>query len=1013
MFRLSKIKFFISLFISLLVLFPAFSVSDGMEEVDTQYFDDFVHKNWTTSDGLPGMTITTLIQDKKGYIWAGTYDGLVRFDGVEFTVYCRTTDEKYDFASARSLIQDSSENIWVGHNDEGVTRIAPDGTLTKFTDNDGITNNKVNALCEDKEGNVWVGTSAGFCYITPEDKIEVPNWLTDDELQKILVKQMFCDNQGRIWITTESPDCYFYENGVVEKFNGITKLENFVIYSVTQDNNGDMWFVGEPNFIIRMHNGEETLFKMNPEGFNCLTVNSIMQDSSGNYWIGSDSGVMVLHDGKRSYYNIQSGLPDNGITRILEDSEGNIWIGLNRGGLQKLSKGKFRTVRMETSVNSICEDTVRNVTWLGCDDGLHCYSDGKFIENEITQVCKGLRIRYAEMTHDGELLISSYSNIPQIRVTPDGKVTIWTVDDGIVSIKCRLAIKISNGDYYVGTPQGLSIIHHEDGHISTLNRDDGFTNHYIMWLYEDEKGQVWAGTNGGGVFLLKDEKIIKHYSTDEGLAGNIIFKILKQGGGIWIATGTGLSRYIEETDSFVNFNSHNGMGTDSVFQMICDDTGLVWMTSNKGVFSVPFAEMEEVVNGTRKKVSARYYGASDGLITSGVTSTSLSARDSQRRVWFTLTDGFAVFDPTKGGMNKFAPRIEIQDYTVDTVTKDYHGETIVLAPSVKRLSIKYTGMSFISSDSMRFRYKLAGFDGSYSDWTSARNVSYTNLKPGTYHFSIISQNSDGIQGEPCTPVTIIKKPYLWQRIWFWLAIVLIAAILVYLKLRSMRQYQIVLEKKVDERTKELKVANAKVESLLLNILPAPVAAELTENPNRVIAKKYANATVLFTDIVGFTKMSGNMNAEEVVTMLNLMVSKFDERAKREGIEKIKTIGDAYMAATGLTEEADNDGAEKMIRFAQGLLEDVRAFNEASKAQVMIRVGINTGNLVAGVIGKSKFIYDIWGDTVNVASRMESTGEPMRIHVSEATFTQVKSAFSFGECVEVEVKGKGRMKSYFL
>ena len=203
------------------------------------------------------------------------------------------------------------------------------------------------------------------------------------------------------------------------------------------------------------------------------------------------------------------------------------------------------------------------------------------------------------------------------------------------------------------------------------------------------------------------------------------------------------------------------------------------------------------------------------------------------------------------------------------------------------------------------------------------------------------------------------------------------------------------------------------ENLLLNILPKEIAEELTAHPDSIIAKQYPNVTVLFTDIVGFTKISGEMSAKEVVTMLNKMFSMFDERAKREGIEKIKTIGDAYMAATGLTQEGNNDGAAKMIRFARGLLEDVRTFNESSNAKLLIRLGINSGPLVAGVIGKTKFIYDIWGDTVNVASRMESTGLPMKIHVTENIKAQTSSLFQYSEHTEIDVKGKGMMKTYFL
>ena len=233
------------------------------------------------------------------------------------------------------------------------------------------------------------------------------------------------------------------------------------------------------------------------------------------------------------------------------------------------------------------------------------------------------------------------------------------------------------------------------------------------------------------------------------------------------------------------------------------------------------------------------------------------------------------------------------------------------------------------------------------------------------------------------------------------------------KLIRVEEENIKLESTVKERTRELEDEKNRSESLLLNILPNEIAKELTAHPNRTIAKEYPNVTVLFTDIVGFTKISGAMSAEEVVTMLNKLFSMFDERAYREGIEKIKTIGDAYMAAAGLTLEDENKGAEKMVRFAQGLLEDVKVFNETFPVKLQIRLGINSGPLVAGVIGKTKFIYDIWGDTVNVASRMESTGSPMRIHVTEETRAQTANLFPYDENIEINVKGKGLMKTYYL
>ena len=223
-----------------------------------------------------------------------------------------------------------------------------------------------------------------------------------------------------------------------------------------------------------------------------------------------------------------------------------------------------------------------------------------------------------------------------------------------------------------------------------------------------------------------------------------------------------------------------------------------------------------------------------------------------------------------------------------------------------------------------------------------------------------------------------------------------------------------LEDTVEERTKELQEEKNRSEELLLNILPKEVAKRLAMDKNTKIADKIENASVLFADIVGFTKITSTLDAGTVVGALNSLYSRIDERAKREGIEKIKTIGDSYMAAAGLFgKEPAEKNALLLIRFAKGMLKDIEDFNAASNVKLFMRIGINSGNLIAGVIGKTKFVYDIWGDTVNVASRMESSGVPSRIHVSESTMALTKRFIAYTEPVVMEIKGKGIMKTYFL
>ena len=786
-----------------------------------------------------------------------------------------------------------------------------------------------------------------------------------------------------------------------------------------------MWFGADPHYAVRIKDGTETIYDVSHKEIDATALDKITEDRHGRIWFSTDAGLTILHDDVFTYYDSYSGSPDNGFGKVLEDREGNFWIPYNRGGLEKLSQGKFRTIPMETSVNSICEDTEKKIIWLGTDKGIFAYKDNHFIENELTEILSGSRVRNVEITKDGELLVSSYSDrAPQVLMTKEGKISIWNEENGFKSAKCRVSIKTEKGDYFAGTTKGLFIMNHNEKELKSLNKENGFENEYIMWLFEDEKNQVWVGTNGGGIYILADDRIARHYGTEDGLSGNVVFKISEINGKIWITTGTGLSLYDEKTDSFFNFNSKNGLALDNIFQILVDSKNSAWMTTNKGIYSASYSEMLDVFLGKKDRVNVKFYGNSDGLITSGVNSVSCGMIDSTSNVYFPLVDGFALYNPEKSGKNEKAPEIEIQEYIIDNEKYDYYGQPIIIPAGAKRLSVKFTGLTFLSSESISFKTMLEGFDTEYSDWNRARQVSYTNLKHGKYELWIRSQNGDGVESEITSPVQIEKKPFIWEIWWFQaicgISLVLIITLAILNKIRKMRAYQEELEERVEERTQELKIANRnlrtaneKAESLLLNILPSAIATELTENPGSTIAKKYPNVSVIFTDIVSFTKMSGGLKAETIVKMLNLVVTLFDERAQREGIEKIKTIGDAYMAAVGLSETSDKNDTIKMVRYAQGVLEDVKQFNKKHGTNIQIRVGINTGDVVAGVIGKSKFIYDLWGDTVNVASRMESSGQAMKIHVSQETYEQTKDIFKYGEAVEVAVKGKGEMKTYFL
>lgn len=210
----------------------------------------------------------------------------------------------------------------------------------------------------------------------------------------------------------------------------------------------------------------------------------------------------------------------------------------------------------------------------------------------------------------------------------------------------------------------------------------------------------------------------------------------------------------------------------------------------------------------------------------------------------------------------------------------------------------------------------------------------------------------------------------------------------------------------------LDVERHRSESLLLNVLPRRIAERLKNEPDTTIADRFQSATVLFSDIVGFTELSARLAPDEIVRRLDEVFSRFDGIADELELEKIKTIGDAYMVAGGVPARRTDHAAavcEMALRMRDSLAELASRMDEP----IDVRIGVHTGPVVAGVIGKKKFIYDVWGDTVNTASRMESHGLPGAIQVSEATYEATKDLFEFEARGTIAVKGKGEMTTYFL
>ncbi|NJO89605.1 MAG: hypothetical protein HC831_12135 [Chloroflexia bacterium] len=336
------------------------------------------------------------------------------------------------------------------------------------------------------------------------------------------------------------------------------------------------------------------------------------------------------------------------------------------------------------------------------------------------------------------------------------------------------------------------------------------------------------------------------------------------------------------------------------------------------------------------------------------------------------------------------------------------------------LKIKLSAPFRLDPDGTQYRYKVEGLPNyeKWSDWTTNSVIELSYIPAGKYTLVVGARNILGQMSNELKFSFTILKPF-WQTETFYYCagggMLLFILLIVFLSRLRLKRKNRILEQKVRERTIQLQEEKDKTEELLLNILPRETAEELKQN-NKVIPRNYDLATVLFTDFKGFTMIAEKLTPEELVHEIDYCFREFDKIVSKYRIEKIKTIGDAYMCAAGLPKE-DKKNAEEAVKAALEIRDFMETHKEdcrkANRPFFEIRIGLHTGKVVAGVVGIKKYAYDIWGDTVNLAARMESSGEPGKVNISGDTYELIKKNFVCTHRGKIEAKNKGQVDMYFV
>ena len=495
----------------------------------------------------------------------------------------------------------------------------------------------------------------------------------------------------------------------------------------------------------------------------------------------------------------------------------------------------------------------------------------------------------------------------------------------------------------------------------------------------------------------------------------------------WVSLRNELIHYTNEFRKIKSYGPEQGYDAQ-MFSMLTDNTGHLWFVND-----LRQAGRLNTATGIFTLLTE-----ADGYQKQNFDYFSPGAKDENGNLYF----GAGLSTGGLKWLNRIQPELYASVVTSSAYIRSLHINHQPYSDSVgvnilEKLSLRYnqntitieTGIiDFYAKGNGRIRYKLES-NNKEEDWqygSAYYTIRYERLPPGSYRLVMQTSNVSNEFNSPEKILVIKISPPFWETWWFrTLAAIFILSVFYGIyrwRTATLRRQKRVLEQTVKERTAELVEEKAEVEKqkaksdeLLLNILPFEVAEELKEK-GYTTAKSFDEVTILFSDIKGFTHVAEKLTAQELVKEIDTYFSAFDNIMQQYGLEKIKTIGDAYIAAGGLPEE-NNATAPNVIEAAIAMQHAVEKLKqvriEKNIPYFELRIGVHTGPVVAGVVGIKKFQYDIWGDTVNLAARMEQSGVPGKINISQYTYEKVKHQFHCEHRGKIDAKNKGEIDMYFV
>lgn len=733
----------------------AFNKPASAEESKADNYSAVMYNN---SNGLPTSEANDIVQTDDGFIYIGSYGGLIRYDGVNFTRF----DSFTGITSVVSLFIDSKNRLWIGTNDSGLA-LYDNGVFTFYNRSNGLSSLSVRDITEDSSGNIIFGTTSELAYINEQGELLI---ITDEEISGKYFKQLTADKNGVIYGCTMDGDFFRMENLEITAHYSSAEMGFGLVSCITPDDyaEGIVWLGTDKSNIIYGNISEKMMNFRVINAEPASNINSITAIDENLFWVCSDSGIGKLsRDGK---YTAENYPLNNSVEKAMTDYENNVWFVSSRQGMMKLVKNNFTDISAaaglpESVVNTTC--SFNGDLYIGTDNGLFIVDKNNNQKaTDLTERLKGVRIRCIITDSKNKLWISTYGENGILCY--DGRECVsFNSENGLKAQKTRDVVELSDGTIAAATSAGVALI--SGGKIAGfIDEESGIGSAEILTICGGDNGKIYLGSDGGGIFIVENGKAVRKIGLEDGLKSEIILRIKpdEKRGGFWIITGNTLAYMKDESvKTLANFPYSNN------FDIFTDNSDEAWILSSSGIYVV---SAEKLISG--EDIEYEFFDMKCG-IPAIATANSRSCLDADGTLYISGQTGVAAVNINERRENGSeiklcVPYVDIDDKRV--MIED--GETLKIPANCKRLTIYGYALTYGFSNP-RLSYCLEGFDNDKISVTrqDLQPISYTNLDSGeyTFKFSII----DITTGESTATVSVKmeKEKAFFEQFWFWALIV--------------------------------------------------------------------------------------------------------------------------------------------------------------------------------------------------------------------------------------------------